>query len=156
MLLFKKNVQHPFSEGIGYKGAGIALFREEAKGAFSILLGKRAYNPGKDKWSFPGGGAERGEDPFKTAAREFYEETSVKLGWLKPVYISNIRISVPLFEWQTFIFVTASHIRFKIGHEFTKLGWVKESTFKNLNLHLGVREAYEVYQKYRKEKLGLG
>jgi 8-oxo-dGTP pyrophosphatase MutT (NUDIX family) len=155
MLLFKENI-HFLSERFGYRGAGIALFREEPKGAFSVLLGKRAYNPGKGKWSFPGGGAEKGEEPLKTAAREFYEETAVKLGWLKPVLIDSIKITAPLFEWETFIFVTASHTRFKIGHEFTKLGWAKESTFKRLNLHMGVREAYEIYLKYRREKLGLG
>ena len=38
-----------------YKGAGIALFRKNKNG-YEILLGKRKYNPGKDKWSIPGGG----------------------------------------------------------------------------------------------------
>lgn len=160
MLLFKEvketyNKINKINERIGYRGAGIALFREEPKGAFSVLIGKRAYNPGKGQWSFPGGGAERGEDPLRVAAREFWEETSIKIGWLKPTYIDHIRVSIPLFVWDTFIFVTASHTRFKIGHKFTKLGWVKEDTFKRLKLHFGVREAYEIYKKYRKERLGL-
>jgi 8-oxo-dGTP pyrophosphatase MutT (NUDIX family) len=155
MLLFRETFEK-LNERIGYRGAGIALFREEPKEAFSVLVGKRAYNPGKGKWSFPGGGAERGEEPLKTAAREFWEETAVKLGWLKPTYIDHIRISMPLFEWDTFIFSTASHARFRIGHEFLKLGWAKESTFKRLNLHFGTIEAFKIYQKYRKEKLGLG
>ena len=30
-------------------------------------------------WSFPGGGADEGEDPFDCAAREVYEETSLKI-----------------------------------------------------------------------------
>lgn len=158
MLLFReaKKAYDKLNERIGYRGAGIALFREEAKGAFSVLIGKRAFNPGKGQWSFPGGGAEKGEEPLKAAAREFWEETSIKIGWLKPTYVDHIRISIPLFVWDTFIFVTASHTRFKIGNEFTKLGWAKEATFKRLNLHFGVREAYEIYLKYRKEKLGLG
>jgi len=160
MLLFREtNNETSYSkltERLGYRGAGIALFREEPKGKFSVLIGKRAYNPGKGKWSFPGGGAEKGEPPIKTATREFWEETSIWINNLRPQYISHIKVNVPLFEWDTFIFLTNSHIRFKIGHEFTKLGWASEATFKKLDLHFGVREAYEIYQKYRKEKFGLG
>jgi 8-oxo-dGTP pyrophosphatase MutT (NUDIX family) len=154
MLIF--SAFEKLNERIGYRGAGIALFREEPKNAFSVFIGKRAFNPGKGLWSFPGGGANRGEDPLKTAAREFWEETSIKLGQLKPVFIKSIKISLPLFQWETFIFSTTAHVRFKVGKEFLKLGWCKESTFKKLPLHAGVKEVYEIYKNYRKEKFGLG
>ena len=154
MLRFKETYQK-LNERYGYRGAGIALFREEPNNAFSILVGKRAFNPGKGLWSFPGGGAEKGESPIKTAKREFLEETSIRLDRLKPVYVDHIRISIPLFVWDTFIFSTTSHTRFRIGDEFTKMGWATETTFKKLNIHFGVKEAYEAYKKYRNKKLGL-
>jgi 8-oxo-dGTP diphosphatase len=44
-----------------------------------ILLVKRAKDPGKGKWSIPGGGVELGETIFAAAEREVMEECSVKV-----------------------------------------------------------------------------
>jgi len=148
MILFNEELQS-FYERIGYKGAGIALFREEPKGAFSVFLGKRAYHPGKGLWTFPGGSAEPKENALHTAWREFYEETGVKLATLKAQYIDEYEIKAPLFQWKTFIYVTDAHIRLKISHEFSKAGWVKEETFPKLNLHFGVKPVYEAYKQFR-------
>lgn len=42
-----------------YKGGGVALFyKDKHTGEYSILLGKRTIEPGKGKWSIPGGGYE--------------------------------------------------------------------------------------------------
>ena len=150
MIVFNEDLLS-FFERIGYRGAGIALFREEPKGTFSVLLGKRAYQPGKGLWSFPGGSIERKETPIKAASREFYEETRVKLSDLKAKYITEHEIRMPLFNWISFVYVTDAHIRFQITHEFSKLGWVREETFKKLNLHFGVKPVYEIYQDYRKK-----
>jgi len=144
------------NDRFGYRGAGVALFREEPGGAFSVLIGKRSNNPGKRKWSFPGGQAKKGEALLKTAKREFFEETSIKLESLNPTYINHIKISIPFFEWGTFVFVTSSHTQPNKSDEFTKLGWAGEQTFKKLNLHFGVWKVYKMYEKYRREKLGLG
>ena len=150
MLTFNEKLQS-FYERVGYKGAGIALFREEPGNTFSVLLGKRAYNPGKGQWTFPGGSIEHRETALHAAWREFYEETRVSLTTLKARYIAEFELKVPLFYWQTFIYTTDAHIRFRITHEFSRLGWVKEETFPKLNLHFGVKPIYEYYRKYRNE-----
>lgn len=43
------------------------------------LLGCRANEPWKNRWSLPGGRAERDETPRQTAARELKEETQIEL-----------------------------------------------------------------------------
>ena len=134
----------------GYRGAGIALFREEPGGTFSVLLGKRKYNPGKGQWSFPGGKAERKEMPLEAAKREFYEEIGVNLEDLKPVFISHIKTLIPFFDWDTFIFSSTSNIVFTEVHEFEELIWVDETALKCLYLHFGVRQACKAYRKYRR------
>jgi len=119
-----------------------------------VFLGKRAYQPGKGLWSFPGGSAEPRESDLQTAWREFYEETGVKLAALQAKYIDEFEYNAPLFQWKTFIYVTASHIRFRKTHEFSRMGWVKEETFPKLSLHFGVRPVYELYREFRKKKVG--
>ena len=138
-----------FTRRKGYRGAGIALFREEPQGTFSVLLGKRKYNPGKGQWSFPGGKAKRKEIPFEAAKREFREETGVNLEELKPIYISHIRTLIPFFDWDTFIISTTSHMVFTQVGEFDVLEWVDESVLNRLDLHFGVRQACKAYRKYR-------
>lgn len=55
-----------------------------------ILLGKRAIDPRRGFWSFPGGYVDRGEVVELAAIREVYEETglSVELGPLLSLYSS--------------------------------------------------------------------
>ncbi|MEM4756727.1 MAG: NUDIX hydrolase [Desulfurococcaceae archaeon] len=43
-----------------------------------ILLVRRAYPPGKGKWSIPGGAMERGERIGEAAKRELKEETGIE------------------------------------------------------------------------------
>ena len=43
----------------------------------SILLGKRAYNPGKGEWGLPGGFMELNESLEEAAIRELKEETNL-------------------------------------------------------------------------------
>lgn len=44
-----------------------------------ILLIKRAFEPGKGKWSVPGGLVEVGETLYAACAREMEEETGIKI-----------------------------------------------------------------------------
>ena len=43
----------------------------------SILLGKRAFNPGKGEWGLPGGFMELNETLYEAAKRELKEETNL-------------------------------------------------------------------------------
>ena len=38
-----------------YFGAGILVTAKDAHNELKVLLGKRRFNPGKGKWSIPGG-----------------------------------------------------------------------------------------------------
>ncbi len=55
-----------------------------------LLLGQRAMNPGKGRWSFPSGYVNRGEEVEKAAIREVKEEThlDVRLSRLVGLYSS--------------------------------------------------------------------
>ena len=44
----------------------------------SILLVKRAFDPGKGLWGLPGGFIELNESPQDAAKRELFEETGLK------------------------------------------------------------------------------
>ena len=44
-----------------------------------ILVIKRAKEPGKGKWSIPGGAIELGENLYQAARREVHEECSIKV-----------------------------------------------------------------------------
>jgi 8-oxo-dGTP diphosphatase len=54
-----------------------------------ILLGRRLSNPEKNKWQFPGGHVEPGEDLKSACAREVYEETGLKIDQIEPLAFTN-------------------------------------------------------------------
>ena len=76
----------------------------------SILLVKRAREPGKDLWGLPGGFIERGETPEEGATRELFEETNLK-GKVKQILgtcshfntifgdILLVGIEILIFDW---------------------------------------------------------
>jgi ADP-ribose pyrophosphatase YjhB (NUDIX family) len=51
---------------------GVAVFRDDR-----LLLVRRVMEPGRGRWTVPGGYLDIGEDPRAAAAREVVEETSV-------------------------------------------------------------------------------
>ena len=57
------------------EGSSVVVLRRDA-----VLMVKRARPPFQGLWSFPGGRAERGEDPETTARRELLEETGLAVG----------------------------------------------------------------------------
>lgn len=54
-----------------------------------ILLEKRGNEPGKGKWSVPGGIVELGESPEQAVIREVQEETSLKVRKPKLIDVVN-------------------------------------------------------------------
>ena len=55
-------------------GVGVVVLREG-----EVLLIRRGQEPGKGKWSIPGGGIELGETVFEAARREVMEECSIEV-----------------------------------------------------------------------------
>ena len=60
-----------------------------------ILLVRRAYPPGKGKWSIPGGHVELGEPVLRAAARELLEETGVEG---EPLGVVNVDDAITVDE----------------------------------------------------------
>ena len=59
---------------------GIPAVSVALKRAGTLLLVKRANEPAKDQWAFPGGRVERGEKLEAAARRELKEETGMEAG----------------------------------------------------------------------------
>jgi 8-oxo-dGTP diphosphatase len=65
-------------------GVGVIIVREG-----KILLERRKNDPGRDKWSIPGGTVELGESLEQTVIRETREETGLSVSDPEPVDVIN-------------------------------------------------------------------
>ncbi len=61
-----------------------------------VLLIKRAHEPHKGMWGFPGGFIDSEESPSEAAARELYEETSLQVNPEDLVLFDTYNIAVPV------------------------------------------------------------
>jgi 8-oxo-dGTP pyrophosphatase MutT (NUDIX family) len=125
-----------------------------------VLLGLRVNNPGKGKWSFPGGGAEGKENLTATGIREFREETGIQLYRRFITRIGIYKINNCLFEWETQLIETIQNIDLKrtvsrcrsekeaqiYNSEFSTLEWINIEDVGGLSLHRWVKEVITVYQ----------
>jgi 8-oxo-dGTP pyrophosphatase MutT (NUDIX family) len=123
------------------------------------LLGLRLNNPGRGKWSFPGGGAEGKEELITTGVREFKEETGIQLYGRYITRVGVYKIKNLFFEWETQIIETTQRIdprgiglRFRTGEaaknysgEFFMLDWVDINELDQLRLHCWVKEVIAIY-----------
>ncbi len=57
-----------------------------------ILLARRSQEPGRGRWSFPGGRLEWGESLYDAARREVTEETGLSTEPLGVLYVGEIRL----------------------------------------------------------------
>ena len=136
-----------------YKGAGIAIFHKGNNG-YEILLGKRKYNPGKDKWSIPGGGYEKYDNSlFDTAKRECKEELSLDINKLNAELVNVYSIWLPKFKWKTFLYDLREDIYFnnKIIHEFSELKFISINDIKNYKLNLFVKGEIKRFLRNKKK-----
>ena len=131
-----------------YKGAGIALFREK-DGKYELFLGLRKYNPGKNKWSIPGGGYESYDNSLDvTAKREFTEELSLDFNKLDASFVNEVKIILPKYKWSTFCYVLNKDIRLSQNiHEFSALKFIPVENLENLDLNLFVRTEVSKFLK---------
>jgi 8-oxo-dGTP pyrophosphatase MutT (NUDIX family) len=126
----------------GYKGAGISLFYVDEINKVSVFLGKRTRNPGKGKWSFPGGKVEKGESFYDGAVREFKEETGFILSELGNTLTGVVSINALwFFRWKTYLVKIDKQINPTPFDEFSQFEWVAFDKLKELPLHFGVMKA---------------
>lgn len=104
------------------KGAGVILYSYNKNGGLCILLGQRAYDPGKGSWGIPGGGMEAsdGDDYQNTAIRECFEETGIAI---KRPLIEFDDIEFPHLQWKTFIKEVPFDDRRLFREEMQQSGW---------------------------------
>jgi 8-oxo-dGTP pyrophosphatase MutT (NUDIX family) len=136
-----------------YRGGGVAVFRKN-NGKIEVLLGLRLNNPGKGKWSFPGGKAEGEEKLITAGLREFQEESGVRLSGNRITKVGLYKIQNPFFDWETQIIETRQNIypaAENYGGEFAKLEWIDIESIDKLRLHRWVQDVVEVYQSGQME-----
>jgi ADP-ribose pyrophosphatase YjhB (NUDIX family) len=150
MAFTRNGVKLPPQTWLGYRGAGIACFREDKDGSYCVLLCKRKFNPYRGYWSFPGGGANPGEALHNCALREFTEETGKVLFSLDSEFLDEIHIDLPFFHWVTHVVRIKKNITTVKAAEFTRCAWVYPVNFSKLKLHPGVTTAIRKYEEHRK------
>jgi 8-oxo-dGTP pyrophosphatase MutT (NUDIX family) len=64
-----------------YFGAGIIFWMKDEHGELFVLLGKRSVNPGKGKWSIPGGRWEKWKDGYDCFNNHNFEQTAIRESW---------------------------------------------------------------------------
>jgi len=138
--------EHPFV------GVGAVIVRDGM-----ILLGKRRNEPGKGKWSIPGGAVELGESVEQTVIREVKEETGLDVE--KPEHIDvvdNVDFDEPGKVRYHFViidyFVKLKGGSLKASSDAAELKWV---AFEEIEEHELTQTFRTFFQRNRKrlEKL---
>ena len=82
-------------------------------------------------WDFPGGNFEQGEDVMESARREVMEETSLKIGDLKPIYVESARLKNQNgADVIALCYVTKKFEgEIKLSYEHMEYRWVKPEEF---------------------------
>ena len=113
-----------------YHGAGLLLWSQDAQGKIFVLLGERVINPGKGKWSIPGGRWDHRKDIdengnpdyLKTALREIQEEVIFSIDHdetFMPLWSSRI----PFFNFVVYGYRMLERRQFNHNYEFSEVGW---------------------------------
>lgn len=118
-----------------YHGAGLLLWTKNENGQMCVLLGKRSINPGKGKWSIPGGKWDLEKDLYdkdgrpnyvKTALRETKEE--IRLEITEDKDINQLWISrIPWFNYIVYEHYFPVQKSFAHNSEFYKVDWFSVS-----------------------------
>jgi len=116
-------------------GVGVLVKRGD-----KVLLVRRRFDPGRGKWSIPGGLVELGETVRDAALREVYEETglNVKLDRLLGVvdYIERDERGRVRFHYVLVDFLAYAEgpEKVKPSDEFLEVRWVKASEVKRYDI----------------------
>jgi len=122
-------------------GVGVLVKRGDR-----VLLVRRRFDPGRGKWSIPGGLVELGETVRDAALREVYEETglNVKLDRLLSVvdYIERSRDGRVRFHYVLvdFLAYVEGSEKVKPSDEFLEVRWVKASEVRRYDITDSLRK----------------
>jgi len=94
----------------------VVLCRQAKAGSIEFLLVKRRKEPGKGKWSLPGGSIRVGEPTVQAAARELEEETGIN--------IQEVKLSASAFMTTDAIYTDKKEGRIKFHYVISQVfGW---------------------------------
>lgn len=118
-----------------YHGAGIVFWTKDAQGRLSLLLGKRSFNPGKDKWSIPGGGWEQ-QDGFEKSGKRNYRQTAMRetqeeihFDIPRRQNLSHLwSLHVPFFHFEVYAYYLLEQTIPSTVDEFSEVHWVPADT----------------------------
>jgi 8-oxo-dGTP diphosphatase len=118
-----------------------------------ILLEKRKSEPGRGKWTIPGGLVELGESAEQTVMREVKEETNLKVEEPKLIDVVNSITMDEDGEIKYHFVIVDYFLKLKSGtlkaaDDAAELRWVKFSEVENYDLTKSFRE---FFQRNRKE-----
>jgi 8-oxo-dGTP diphosphatase len=118
-----------------------------------ILLEKRKGEPGRGKWSVPGGLVELGESAEQTVMREVKEETNLEVEQPKLIdVVNNITLDENGRTKYHFVivdyFVKLKGGKLKAADDAAELKWVRFSEVENYDL---TRSFREFFQRNRQE-----
>ncbi len=110
---------------------GIVKFKDK----FLILKRDDQMEMHPEKWSFPGGKVEAGEDLFSALKREIKEETDLDI-YEEKKFISDFNFARPSGKSTIgFCFlVNAKHNNVKMDQEFVKYAWIKPIELEKYDL----------------------
>ena len=97
-----KNIRKYLKEG-PWRGGGVLFYRRRPDGQLTILLFRRKINPGKGRFSIPGGQFDPRKDKQleDTAVRELREETTYRLD--RKDIRGTIYFCLGVYYWRTVI-----------------------------------------------------
>ena len=113
-----------------------------------ILLEKRKGDPGRGKWTVPGGLVELGESAEQTVMREVREETNLEVEQPELIDVINsvttdengkIRYHFVIVDY----FVKLKGGRLEAADDAAELRWVKFSKVENYDLTKSFREFFQ-------------
>ena len=124
-------------------GVGAVIIRNG-----KILLEKRKGEPGRDKWTIPGGLVELGESAEQTVMREVKEETNLEVEQPKLIdVVNNITLDEDGRIKYHFVivdyFVKLKGGTLKAADDAAELRWVKFSEVENYDLTKSFKEFFQ-------------
>lgn len=112
-----------------------------------ILLIQRGYGEGKGKWSLPGGQRDKGESLRKTAWRETYEETGIRMA-VDTLYMKGNRYNWEVWRGRP----TSGHLRIQRRECLDAKWFPKDMLPHDANLAFGLDQS--VIGKWATENSG--